>query len=822
MNTKFNYQSMLRRICNGMLLASTVVAALALVASLYRIVGFGWQAEMAVHIIVVIPLLIATALRASIPLQHRAVAILLIVFAAAIATVWEFGMVSEEISHLFFLPIISALFFSLRLSIVLFLVVCCTAFAIMVVTISGGHMTPVILEQYVTSPSGWALWILGTSIYFSLIFIAFNLLIRSEAEVVEPLSRNISDQEASTTRFDFAMRGTNEGLWDWDIRTGDIYYSPRWFGMLGYAPGELPNETKTWAKLVDIRDRDRVLKIVDNFVFGIHNEFETEYCMRHKNGSRIDILARGFLVRENGKGIRLVGTNVDVTTKKRDEARLRQSELNFRQFVEGSIQGIAVTDVKRKVIFANDEFIRMFGYNSAEEIYALGNTSAFIAEYEQDRIFAIRLEASEGRGQSRIIEFDGVRKDGRVINLECLFGQAQWDGQPAVLTSFRDVTKRRETEKKLIGAQKREAVGQLTGGVAHDFNNLLAVIQGNAEMMQELGGEGASFAKAILNASGRGAELTQRLLAFSRQQPLNPETIDIGDLVSCISELIRRVLGETFEVETISAVQIWPVHIDSSQVENALLNLAINARNAMPLGGKLTIEVVNITLDDECANKIGDISAGDYVVLSVSDQGKGMSEESQSRAFEPFFTTKGVGQGSGLGLSMVYGFAQQSGGQATINSELGKGTTVKLYLPRGYSKVKLKEKPQIEPFSRGNGETVLVIEDELQVRELAEVMLKNLNYGVVSVENVNAARQTLKANPEIDLVLSDVILPGGTSGPEFADELKETHPNLATIFMSGYPADSANRTGFRGADITLLNKPFKINDLAKALKAKLS
>ncbi|MEO3415659.1 ATP-binding protein [Roseovarius sp. CAU 1744] len=383
---------------------------------------------------------------------------------------------------------------------------------------------------------------------------------------------------------------------------------------------------------------------------------------------------------------------------------------------------------------------------------------------------------------------------------------------------------KKRSERRLADAQKMEAIGQLTGGIAHDFNNLLAVIQGNAELLEqlELGKESHPITSAIRHATGRGAELTQRLLAFSRKQSLRPKAINMRDLISDMSDPLQRMLGETIVVATRSHNSSWNALADPGQVEAALLNLGINARDAMPDGGKLTIECADVTLDEDNSVDGADITAGDYVVLSVTDQGVGMSEEIREHAFEPFFTTKGVGKGSGLGLSMVYGFAQQSGGQATIYTEEGQGTTVKLYLPRAFSEINREAVPKEEAVPRGNGETILVIEDDPDVRKLAEIMLGNLGYRVIGVEDAKAAQRHVSAKGEIALVLSDVVLPGGQSGPEFADELKTARPEVKVIFMSGYPTEAAKRNGFLGSDSVLLNKPFRVAQLARAVKEALA
>ncbi|HUS55122.1 MAG TPA: ATP-binding protein [Thermohalobaculum sp.] len=367
-----------------------------------------------------------------------------------------------------------------------------------------------------------------------------------------------------------------------------------------------------------------------------------------------------------------------------------------------------------------------------------------------------------------------------------------------------------------------EAVGQLTGGVAHDFNNLLAVIGGNVELLEDDPKNNPALTAPIIRAVKRGAELTQRLLAFSRKQPLRPQVIAPGELVAGLSDLLSRALGETVEFATSAAPNLWSALADPGQVENALLNLALNARDAMPNGGKLTVECSNTQLEKASLADIFDAEAGDYVVLAVSDNGTGMTEDVKAHAFEPFFTTKEVGEGSGLGLSMVYGFAKQSGGHVSIYSEIGKGTTVKLYLPRAVvagQTMSVSEGEDIIP--RGQGEVILVIEDHPDVRDLAVLMLESLGYQVIDIGDVAGAHMVLANNTPVDLILSDVVLPGGISGLQFAEDARVTYPGIKIIFMSGYPAEAATRNGFLRSDDILLNKPFERRHLATTLRAAL-
>jgi len=390
-----------------------------------------------------------------------------------------------------------------------------------------------------------------------------------------------------------------------------------------------------------------------------------------------------------------------------------------------------------------------------------------------------------------------------------------------------EVQERRTLEAKLVQSQKMEIVGQLTGGIAHDFNNLLAIIQGNAELLDSfLGDKDRRLIRPILKSTQRGSDLTQRLLAFSRKQPLHPQTLDLAELVANMSELLDRSLGETVRIHVTAEENLWPALADAGQVENALLNLAVNARHAMPQGGNLSIKIGNVTFGMPPAGLQDEMSPGDYIYLSISDNGEGMSEEVRERAFEPFFTTKDTGKGSGLGLSMVYGFAQQSGGFVELHSELGIGTTVRLFLPRG-----IENRPGVpvtcsaSDIPKGQGENILILEDDPEVLQLAEKLLQSLNYMVITANNIETAREVLVSRQNIDLVLSDVILPGGTSGPDFFKKNSSLISNIDIIYMSGYPAEATPSPGnseFWDANDILLSKPFRRGELARLVKQVLS
>ncbi|MDJ0824734.1 MAG: cache domain-containing protein [Rhodobacter sp.] len=387
-----------------------------------------------------------------------------------------------------------------------------------------------------------------------------------------------------------------------------------------------------------------------------------------------------------------------------------------------------------------------------------------------------------------------------------------------VVMVFQDVTERQALEQRLRESQKMEAIGKLSGGIAHDFNNLMQVIQGNAELLAEDPDFDPNLTAPILRATERGSELTGRLLAFARKQPLLPQPVDIARLLKDMLPILDRTLGETIEITLRCDDPVWPAETDPGQLETALLNLALNARDAMPQGGTLTVRCAKTERAAFQQNYEGGLDESDFVLISVSDTGEGMSEETRTKAIDPFFTTKGVGEGSGLGLSMVYGFVMQTGGHMDIESAEGAGTTVTLYLPR--SRTVAQSNGTAEPLDPqgGVGEAVLVVEDDAEVRTFVTRTLQGLGYRVTDVGRVSDARAAIAAEPGFDLVLTDVVLPGSASGLDFALELSGAHPELPVLLMSGYPEAMAANDDTGGHPLVLLNKPFQRTELATAVR----
>ena len=398
-------------------------------------------------------------------------------------------------------------------------------------------------------------------------------------------------------------------------------------------------------------------------------------------------------------------------------------------------------------------------------------------------------------------------------------------------TLRQQIAEREKAEEALRQTQKIEAIGQLTGGIAHDFNNILQVVLGGLGVLRRrsakwpLGdaprADFERYVDEVAAASQRGAELTRQLLAFARRQPLEPKDTDINKLVQGMSGLMQRALGEQVEIETVLAGRLWRTQCDTNQLENALLNLAVNARDAMPGGGRLTIETANTHLDEAYARRHQDVEPGQYLMIAVTDTGTGMDQEVLAHVFEPFFTTKEVGRGTGLGLSQVYGFIKQSGGHVALYSEVGMGTTVKLYLPRSFARAEPAPPPLIHEPSEAAAaptETVLVVEDDESVLALAVATLGDLGYRVVQARDGAEALRQLAAHSGIDLLFTDVGLPGGMNGRQLADRVRETRPDIKVLFTSGYARNAIVHGGRLDEGVALIGKPFTADALIDKIR----
>jgi len=509
----------------------------------------------------------------------------------------------------------------------------------------------------------------------------------------------------------------------------------------------------------------------------------------------------------------------EVITERRHAAEQRERlEAKMKAVVESAVDGILTISEDGVVQTFSGPAERIFGYRAGEVV---GQNVAMLMPEPDGSRHGAHVQRYLRTGVAKIIgigrEVQGKRKDGTLFPMDLAVGELPLvDSKREFVGSVRDISERRKLEDQLRQSQKMEAVGLLTGGVAHDFNNLLGVVIGNLDMVLEKLDEHSEQAQLIsraLSGALHGAELTQRLLAFARKQALEPRSFAINDLLPDLSAILNRTLGEGIAVHVEAGIDLWPAFADPSQVQDAIVNLAINARDAMPDGGTLTIETANIRLDEDYARANPGVTPGDYAMLAVTDTGTGMSAEVAERAVEPFFTTKPVSKGTGLGLSTIYGFAKQSGGHLKIYSELGHGTTVKIYLPRAKAAAAPEQRPAeaAEQMPRGT-ETILLAEDNAELRHTAVYQLEKLGYRVLAAQNGEAALAVLRGTEPIDLLFSDIVMTGTLTGTDLVGEARKLRPNIRILLTTGY-AEKAVSNANQGA-WQLLRKPYRKRDLA--------
>ncbi|TWC07419.1 PAS domain S-box-containing protein [Bradyrhizobium macuxiense] len=559
--------------------------------------------------------------------------------------------------------------------------------------------------------------------------------------------------------------------------------------------------------------------------------FSSEGWRVRKDGSRFWATVVIEPVRDHkGSLIGFAKVTRDITERQEAGQALIESERRYRRLIEAVVDyAIFQLDAKGFVVTWNPGAERIKGY-TPEEIIGRHFSQFYTEEDRANRKPQLALEQA---AQSGRFEAEGwrVRKDGSKFWASVVIDRIA--DESGALIGFakitRDITERRTAQEtlakiqdQLLASQKLEAVGQLSGGVAHDFNNLLMIVIGNLETMERHARQlasNANFQRALSHAkrgAQRAASLTGRLLAFSRRQALAPKPIELNNFLNGLQDFLQRTLGERVEVQTVGSAGLWQIEADPNHLESAMLNLAINARDAMPDGGKLTIEAVNVSADYEYCLRNPELNPGQYVVISVTDTGLGMSRDTLDHAFEPFFTTKETGQGTGLGLSQVYGFVKQSGGHIKIYSELGYGTNIKMYFPRHRGPAVEQEEID-EPVAEAESskvETILVVEDDEDLRTYVSELLRELNYRVLTAGSAQAALTILlQDQPHIDLVLTDVVMPG-MNGRELGKRAAEMRPGLKILYMTGYSQNAVIHHGRLDQGVDLLEKPVSQAKLA--------
>jgi two-component system cell cycle sensor histidine kinase/response regulator CckA len=494
---------------------------------------------------------------------------------------------------------------------------------------------------------------------------------------------------------------------------------------------------------------------------------------------------------------------------------LERSQERYRLLFEASPLPMWVYDAKTlRFLAVNDAAIRHYGYTRAE---FLSMDITKIRPREDVEALLADLERRGGPGSPTPGTWRHRKKDGTIIDVEISAGRVVFEGRPAALVLAHDVTDRRRLEERLVQAEKMEAIGRLAGGVAHDFNNLLTVITGYAEMLlARPEATGREQLAEIAHAAAQASSLTRQLLAFSRRQVLHPRLVDLNEIVAGMEPMVRRLIGDDVSVAVRLGPNLAAVEADRAQLERVILNLAANARDAMPGGGRLTIETANVELDPEYVESRGDGTPGANVVLAVSDTGAGMSEEVQRHLFEPFFTTKEPGAGTGLGLATVFGVVKQSGGSIYVYSEEGRGTTFKVYLPAARAQPAEPALDGAEPAAERGSETIMVVEDDESVRELVRLMLESRGYRVLAAAGAEEATRLCAAQP-VDLLLTDVVMPE-VNGRMLAERLAEISPSMRILYMSGYSDEAVYRHGEISPNAAFIEKPFTERALTRKVR----
>jgi PAS domain S-box-containing protein len=579
---------------------------------------------------------------------------------------------------------------------------------------------------------------------------------------------------------------------------------------------------KAWIdSFIPDRLRDEMRQAHSSLIGGeaVSIEFYVNPVLTRNGEERIIEWHNAILTDEHGRLSGSLSSGEDITERQRAMDALRLSEERFRSIFSAVSEGILIVDAEtRTFIDVNEPGAAMFGYGPGElhgrDIETL---SAGIPPGTRREVVDWIQKAADS-GQPQRFEWHCKARDGGLFWADVAVRSASIGNQDVVLAVVRDTTERHAIEAQLRQAQKMEAIGNLTGGIAHDFNNLLGIIIGNLDLLRDLveSREMKELAHDALEAGLRGADLTQRLLTFARRQPLQPQRIEVNDLVANITRLLARTLGEDIEITVDPARDLWPVVADPAQLEAAITNLATNARDAMAKGGRLKIATRNTRLREGCAAVHAEVAPGDYIVIEVSDTGTGIEPASLDHIFEPFFTTKEIGKGTGLGLSIVFGFIRQSGGYVTVDSKLGAGTTFRLCLPRTVESAPAFEANTEEPAPRG-GETIVVVEDNPALRRIVMKQLAELGYRVIPAENAMAALTAFDAAQDIDLLLTDVVMPGGVDGTELAQQLRARRPKLKVLLTSGFAAARVGEIS-RELNWPLLSKPYRKTDLARAVR----
>ncbi len=627
--------------------------------------------------------------------------------------------------------------------------------------------------------------------------------------------------EAATAQINDIVIIADSGVSDPSKHDTIIYVNDAFERITGYTPDEAIGRRPYFLQgpKTQQAELDRIKRAVEQ-----NSPVRAELINYTKSGREfwleLDVVP---LADDAGSVTHYVSIQRDITERRRVEEALRLSETRFRMVANANGSAVWEWDIARGHIWWSEGMVNLFGHQPDPEGLVPSVWRKHVHPDDEERVDALIEKLLRGEIDALQDQYRFQRADGSWADVESRALTIRDDTGHAVrvLGSLSDISRRLEMEDRLRQSQKLQAIGQLTGGVAHDFNNLLTIIMGTTELLQDSLEEGSHlrrFADMSAIAADRGAELTNRLLAFSRKQPLQPQVIAVNSAIAGIEDMLRRTLSENINIETALADGLWSTEVDPGQLETAILNLAINSRDAMPDGGLLTVETWNAALDDGYVLNEPELTAGQYVVIAISDTGRGIPKDHIDRLFEPFFTTKSVGQGTGLGLSMVYGFVKQTGGHIRVYSELDEGTTVKLYFPR-YLGDEVAKDTNTESVALLRGkETILVVEDDVLILHQLTAQLTGLGYKVLTASAGLPALEILRRRPDIDLLLTDVVLPGGMNGRQIAEAAQIIHPDLKVLYTSGYSENAIVHHGRLDRDVNFLSKPYRRSELAAKVR----
>lgn len=645
------------------------------------------------------------------------------------------------------------------------------------------------------------------------------------AGAMQDLTERVKAEESIrqlAERLALVSRATNDSIWDRNLRTGEGWWNEVFAARYGLENGRLPT-LENWLSRVHPEDRSRVIASLNESQTSNSPTWTAEYRVRLPDGSYAQILDRALVIRDaSGIPVRVIGSTLDLTERVQLQEALHENEERYRLLFENAPEAITILDLGTgKFVEHNAEAEKLFKMTS-EELLRVGPADVSPPRQPDGSLSSERARkfCDEAlRGGSPRFEWTHIDKHGRAVPCEIWLTRLPSKDRLLVRGSLVDISARRLLEEQLRQAQKMEAVGKLAGGIAHDFNNLLVAIIGYGELIRSQAAEGSSQrtgSEQILIAAQRAADLTRQLLAYSRKQILQPKIISLSKTVSDMHRLLERLIGEDIEfVQLLEAV--GSVSADPGQIEQVIMNVVLNARDAMPKGGRLTIETIDVELDDNYRRQHSEVVAGAYVMLAVSDTGVGMSKDIIDRIFEPFFTTKEVGKGTGLGLSTVYGIVKQSGGHVFVYSEPGAGSTFKIYLPRVKSMNAVESVLPAPATARGQ-ETILVVEDEDGVRKLVIEVLQRAGYSTLEARDGALALKVAADHAgTIDLLVTDVVLPK-MGGSAVARELQKQRPSLRVLFMSGYTENAVVHHGVLDEGIEYLQKPFMPTEFARRVR----